>query len=992
MALIIQKYGGKALATPEDIAQVARLIYERRRQGAQLVIVVSAMGDTTDRYLALARAVNPLPAGRELDVLLSVGERISIALLALALNALEPDVAVSLTGAQAGIITDTVHTAAKIVEIRALRVREVLDQGRIPIIAGYQGITTDKNISTLGRGGTDATAVGLAIALGAERVEFMKDVDGVQSADPKLIPAARVIEEISYEETLEMMGCGAKILQVPAVEMAVEYGVKLAVGNSKTGVAGTILTDRPLGRRTLTAVVLAPRVHCRLFESLKDLVRAVALLREQGRAPLLAGQSAGKGLLVLRPEDDLAFEFFDKPTVPHEDAGAGQPDRSRCRRCVRAGRRRRTCGWRPLATSWRRCICPRAGFRCCCRRSRRGVSPKPRTRSVWSLPFRKIPPPVMPDWHTVRFAAARDCSARPLVLVSVLHLQPPLVAESNTAFMTSTVRSDPLTVRVGLLEDYDKLTFQMHGSYSVETLQGERVREARPSTVKWRARVDEAVPAQFLFSVLVGSFPVRDEAHALAEVFEAAGTPAVVRQIGGPIEANHRIIGNNTLYRVQLGSFRAEADAQPLIDSLEDDYAPRIVREVIRETHGTVELFDADLVETYSLRDGFRLIPAADSAYVTIFGVRTGSGFRYEKTENRNYGGVFEVYLDHDGQLAVINEIPIDVYLHGVVPAEMPAGFPPEALKAQAILARSVVLAEKATKHLNDPFELLRPRPLPGVFGAVERRPAHDRRRRRDQGDGAGQRSRTGGAALQRGLWRAHRRRHRHLDDALDAALGGPRLRHQRSRDRARPHHRGRRSQVDQRLARRLLQPRGVEPAGVERLRTQAFPLGDFLHAARTGRHHPRKDGQRRGHALRHSAGAARPLGAAAGNRSARLAAQLAPQARTQDPPQPFGLGAREVPASSSTSSTTAAACPRNSSSAARAGGTAWGCASAARRVRPPKACRWPIFSVSIFPGPVWRRSTDTHVNATPADGPDGWNETRSSKRRLPWHGLSGCV
>ena len=166
--------------------------------------------------------------------------------------------AVSLTGAQAGIITDTVHTAAKIVEIRAQRVREVLDQNRIPIIAGYQGITTDKNISTLGRGGTDATAVGLAIALGAERVEFMKDVDGVQSADPKLIPTARVIDEISYEETLEMMGCGAKILQVPAVEMAVEYGVKLAVGNSKTGVAGTILTDRPLGRRTLTAVVLAP--------------------------------------------------------------------------------------------------------------------------------------------------------------------------------------------------------------------------------------------------------------------------------------------------------------------------------------------------------------------------------------------------------------------------------------------------------------------------------------------------------------------------------------------------------------------------------------------------------------------------------------------------------------------------------------------------------------------------------------------------------------
>jgi aspartate kinase len=315
--LVIQKYGGKALATPDDLRQVARLIYERRNSGTQLVIVVSAMGDTTDRYVSLARAVNNTPAGRELDVLLSVGERISIAMLALALNSLEPDLAVSLTGAQAGIITDTVHTAAKIVEIRPQRVREILDQGRIPVIAGYQGITTDKNISTLGRGGTDATAVGLGIALGAERVEFMKDVDGVHSADPKQIPLAKVIERLSYEESLEMMGCGAKIIQVPAVEMAAEYHARLAVGNSRTGVAGTIITDRPLGRRSLTAVVVSEHAVCYLYESTREFVCAIAALRQLGHSPLLASQSGGRSLLVMRP--DTAALLAPPPVyVEHE--------------------------------------------------------------------------------------------------------------------------------------------------------------------------------------------------------------------------------------------------------------------------------------------------------------------------------------------------------------------------------------------------------------------------------------------------------------------------------------------------------------------------------------------------------------------------------------------------------------------------------------------------------------------------------------------------
>jgi len=285
MPLIIQKYGGKSLATPEDILQVARLVHARVRAGDQVVVVVSALADTTDQYVAMARAVNPEPRGRELDVLLSTGERVAIAMLALALNSIEPDLAISLTGAQAGIITDTLHTAARIVDVRPLRVREVLDQGKIPVIAGYQGITTDKNISTLGRGGTDATAVALAVALGADRVEFMKDVDGVASADPKLVPGARILPQLDFAEALSMMGCGAKILQVPAVEMAAEFKMELAIGNSKTGVAGTIITNKPLIRRTLGAIIQTPATILPLATHAEFLF-VERFVREQGALPL----------------------------------------------------------------------------------------------------------------------------------------------------------------------------------------------------------------------------------------------------------------------------------------------------------------------------------------------------------------------------------------------------------------------------------------------------------------------------------------------------------------------------------------------------------------------------------------------------------------------------------------------------------------------------------------------------------------------------------
>ncbi len=283
---------------------------------------------------------------------------------------------------------------------------------------------------------------------------------------------------------------------------------------------------------------------------------------------------------------------------------------------------------------------------------------------------------------------------------------PPLWADSNLTAMSPTFRSNPLTVRVGLLEAYEKLTFQLHGPYRIEALSGEVLRDTIVSTVRWRARVEEAASAQFLFSVLVASFRDRDEAMTLAESFESRGTPAVVRQIGGVIELDQQVAGDNTLHRVQVGNFRSEHDARNFADSLADDYAPRVVREEFRRSRGRIEFFDADLKETFATADGFRLVPLAPDAYTTLFGVLTVTGFKFEKTENRNYAGSLEVYIDHNGQIAALNEIPMDVYLHGVVPAEMPAGFPPEALRAQAIVSRSVVMAQKSIKHLNDPFEL----------------------------------------------------------------------------------------------------------------------------------------------------------------------------------------------------------------------------------------------------------------------------------------------
>ncbi|MGE5552610.1 MAG: aspartate kinase [Betaproteobacteria bacterium] len=242
MRIVVVKFGGSSVATPERIKRVAARIVRTKAEGVSVVAVVSAMGDTTDELLALARQVTDRPPTRELDMLLATGEQQSIALLAMAIQALGEPV-ISLTGAQGGITTDGVHTKAKIQAINADRILSELAGGRIVIVAGFQGVTEDEEITTLGRGGSDTTAVALSAALGAERCQIFTDVDGVYTADPHLVPTASKLPEISYGEMLEMASSGAVVLQPRAVEVAAQYGVVLEVRSSFNDTRGTLVRE-----------------------------------------------------------------------------------------------------------------------------------------------------------------------------------------------------------------------------------------------------------------------------------------------------------------------------------------------------------------------------------------------------------------------------------------------------------------------------------------------------------------------------------------------------------------------------------------------------------------------------------------------------------------------------------------------------------------------------------------------------------------------------
>ncbi|MBE7161634.1 MAG: aspartate kinase [Williamsia herbipolensis] len=258
MALVVQKYGGSSVASAERIRRVAERIVETKKAGHDVVVVCSAMGDTTDELLDLAEQVCPSPPGREMDMLLTAGERISNALVAMAISSLGAH-AQSFTGSQAGVITTSSHGSAKIIEVAPGRLRSALDEGKIVLVAGFQGVSQDtKDVTTLGRGGSDTTAVALAAALNADVCEIYTDVDGIYTADPRIVSDARHLETVSFEEMLEMAACGAKVLMLRCVEYARRYNVPVHVRSSYTTKPGTIVSgsmeDIPVEDAILTGV------------------------------------------------------------------------------------------------------------------------------------------------------------------------------------------------------------------------------------------------------------------------------------------------------------------------------------------------------------------------------------------------------------------------------------------------------------------------------------------------------------------------------------------------------------------------------------------------------------------------------------------------------------------------------------------------------------------------------------------------------------------
>jgi len=256
MGLIVQKYGGSSVADAEGMKRVAARIVASKRDGNQVVVVVSAMGDTTDELIDLANQVTPIPNGRELDMLLTAGERISMALLAMAISSLGHE-ARSFTGSQAGVITDSSHGRARIIDVTPGRIQEALNEGAIAIVAGFQGISQDtKDITTLGRGGSDTTAVALAAALDADVCEIYTDVDGVFSADPRVVPSAKKLKSVTYDEMLELAASGAKVLHLRCVEYARRYDLPIHVRSSFSTNEGTwVVKDHPEGYQMEQAII-----------------------------------------------------------------------------------------------------------------------------------------------------------------------------------------------------------------------------------------------------------------------------------------------------------------------------------------------------------------------------------------------------------------------------------------------------------------------------------------------------------------------------------------------------------------------------------------------------------------------------------------------------------------------------------------------------------------------------------------------------------------
>ncbi|KJY41156.1 aspartate kinase [Streptomyces sp. NRRL B-1568] len=261
MGLVVQKYGGSSVADAEGIKRVAKRVVEAKKNGHQVVVVVSAMGDTTDELIDLAAQVSPIPAGREFDMLLTAGERISMALLAMAIKNLGHE-AQSFTGSQAGVITDSVHNKARIIDVTPGRIQQSVDAGNIAIVAGFQGVSQDKkDITTLGRGGSDTTAVALAAALDAEVCEIYTDVDGVFTADPRVVKKARKIDWISFEDMLELASSGSKVLLHRCVEYARRYNIPIHVRSSFSGLKGTWVSNEPQGDQPMEQAIISGVAH-----------------------------------------------------------------------------------------------------------------------------------------------------------------------------------------------------------------------------------------------------------------------------------------------------------------------------------------------------------------------------------------------------------------------------------------------------------------------------------------------------------------------------------------------------------------------------------------------------------------------------------------------------------------------------------------------------------------------------------------------------------
>ena len=300
MGLIVQKYGGSSVADAESIRRVARRIVDTHRAGNGVAVVVSAMGDTTDELLDLAEQVSPRPPGRELDMLLTAGERISMALLAMAITDLGEE-ARSYTGSQAGLITDSAHGAARIIDVTPGRIQEALAAGAIPIVAGFQGVAQDtKDITTLGRGGSDTTAVALAAALGADVCEIYTDVDGVFSADPRVVPKARQLEVVTYEEMLELAAAGAKVLHLRCVEYARRFDLPIHVRSSFSDREGTlVLSEAAIAARIAAGDTMEQPIISGAAADLNDAkVTVVGVPDRPGEAAAIFSALADAGINI----------------------------------------------------------------------------------------------------------------------------------------------------------------------------------------------------------------------------------------------------------------------------------------------------------------------------------------------------------------------------------------------------------------------------------------------------------------------------------------------------------------------------------------------------------------------------------------------------------------------------------------------------------------------------------------------------------------------